>query len=96
MSSPFLSHWCDDDFVEHCEPKEVDYTKSLKCCVWNCTNTSNKGKCFEFGVLVICAPCYFFLTTGMRANSQLERNVFKLLKENVDGVLDKLWGKKCT
>jgi hypothetical protein len=32
----------------------------------------------------------------MRANSQLERNVFKLLKENVDGVLDKLWGKKCT
>jgi hypothetical protein len=91
MSSPFLSHMCDDDFDE--ETKEVEIQKDLKCCVWNCKNSSGKGRCFEFGGLVICAPCYMFLTTGMRANSQLERNTFALLKKDVAETLDLLYKK---
>lgn len=90
MSSPYLARW-DDDFDE--ETKEVEIQKDLKCCVWNCKNSSGKGRCFVFGGLVICAPCYMFLTTGMRANSQLERNVFKLLKENIDKTMNMLMKK---
>lgn len=71
MSSPFLSHWCDESFVK---PKEVRHSIPLKCCVWNCQNSSDKGRCFEFGGLILCAPCYAFLTTGKKCNSQLERN----------------------
>lgn len=87
MSSPFLSHMCGED-IDVWDNEDIDVwdnevpvEKDLKCCVWNCSNRSSQGTCFEFGGLVICAPCYFFLTTGMKSHSQLERNAGEIIKE---------------